>query len=150
VTEETAFVITEWVEGDENGQWVRDHRVFMDHKGHGETLVVGDDTEQEFPLEKEFPDPNLVVVKVTTTGNVLAAIEADTSCFVISSPRKSPKGVPDAAEFGQLRSFLTGKGVSPEWVNSVLPSPSTKTREENHGQLRASIKILPKKQIAAS
>ena len=56
----------------------------------------------------------------------------------------SPTGIPDAAEFGQLRSWLAINGFSQAWITSVIGTGADgRTRAEITADLTAGFKDLP-------
>ncbi|MFW2441123.1 MAG: hypothetical protein ACN4GR_17330 [Arenicellales bacterium] len=58
---------------------------------------------------------------------------------------KTPNEMPDASEFGQLRSYLARNGFKQAWIRAAIGNnPSGRTRAEITGVLIAELKVLPK------
>ena len=67
------------------------------------------------------PNPNLCVVQIVCSDAVLAQIEADARYKVIDTDAlgRHRDGLPDAAEFGQLRAWLATNGVRAGDLNAA-------------------------------
>ncbi len=102
-----------------------------------------------------LPEPNLVAVVVTCEADVMEAIMADNEYLVVGGrdarggdlmPTKKDKGgVPDANEFGMIRSFLARNGVSQAQITAVIGTGAQgRSKADIAALLRAWMRTLPR------
>ena len=121
------------------------------------------------PSASITPASNTYVIQAEAAESVLDSIEADNDYLVLWSSRideaeivqaqtymvfslaakerqaKDKGGVPDANEFGQIRSYLARNGVSQAQIKAVIGTGANgRTRGEISGLLREWMKTLEK------